>query len=109
MQNKDALVLTSIGEGLPNVVGEAFNFGLPVIASDVCENPRLIDEPRRGLLFRSDDEQSLLKQLEFFESMNEKQLDGIRSAAFNYAQTELSPSRMIGRYEELIGRCVAGD
>src|SRR5690606_35894558 len=50
MREHDALVHPAFFEGLPNAVCEALASGLPVLASDVCDHPRLVSADR-GLLF----------------------------------------------------------
>ncbi|MEN4011824.1 MAG: glycosyltransferase family 4 protein [Bellilinea sp.] len=44
-------VLPSTAEGLPTVILEAWNCGVPVIASDIPEVRELIEPPRTGWLF----------------------------------------------------------
>lgn len=50
-QNADVFILPSIYEGFPNVVCEAMCCGLPVLASNVCDNPIIVDNGISGLLF----------------------------------------------------------
>lgn len=47
----DALVLSSLAEGRPNVVLEAFAAGRPVVASDIPGVRELVGTDQRGLLF----------------------------------------------------------
>ncbi len=63
MQLADILVLPSLEEGLSNVLLEAMATGCAVLASDTGGNPEAIESERTGLLFRSDDRQSLVASL----------------------------------------------
>ncbi len=47
----DVFCLPSIYEGFPNVLCEAMSCGLPVLCSDVCDNPNIIQDGENGLLF----------------------------------------------------------
>ncbi len=47
----DAFCLPSVYEGYPNVICEAMSSGLPVICSNVCDNPLIVRENRNGFLF----------------------------------------------------------
>jgi glycosyltransferase involved in cell wall biosynthesis len=55
----DALVSSSVREGLSNVVLEAMVGGRPVIASDAGGNVELVQHERTGLLFRVGDDEGL--------------------------------------------------
>ena len=46
-----ALIHPSDCEGLPNVICEALLAGRPVLATDICDNGRLVVSGQRGLLF----------------------------------------------------------
>jgi len=51
----DIKVLSTRFEGTPNVVLEAMASGLPVVASDVCDNSRIIAHGKNGYLVRPAD------------------------------------------------------
>ncbi|MDQ3957940.1 MAG: glycosyltransferase family 4 protein [Actinomycetota bacterium] len=59
----DALVLPSLREGFPTVVGEAISCGLPVIASDVGGASELVVPGRTGSLIPGGDERALADAL----------------------------------------------
>lgn len=40
----DVFCLPSLYEGYPNVVAEAMSCGLPILCSNVCENPYIVEE-----------------------------------------------------------------
>lgn len=50
-QEADVFCLPSLYEGYPNVLCEAMSCGLPIICSNVCENPRIVKENMNGYLF----------------------------------------------------------
>lgn len=50
MSNFDCLLLASFYEGCPNAIMDGMASGLPVICSDVGDNPRIIDDKRGGYL-----------------------------------------------------------
>jgi len=51
MVEHDAFVHPSFYEGMPNVVCEALAAGLPVLVSDVCDHPLLVEKGVQGFLF----------------------------------------------------------
>lgn len=55
----DAVVLPSLWEGLPNVLIEAMACGRIVVASDVADNPFIVDNGKTGFIFPSDDHAAL--------------------------------------------------
>lgn len=48
-------------EGFPAVLAEAMAAGLPILASDVCYNPEIVDDDRNGWLFPKGDAASLAR------------------------------------------------
>jgi len=66
-KNADLLIHTAVFEGLPNVIVEAMNYNIPIIASDSPGGTRqLLCSGKYGLLFRSRDHLDLLKKINFF-------------------------------------------
>ncbi len=65
MARADLFVLSSLTEGLPNVIGEAMALGLPVLATDCSPSVReYLDEGRAGLLVPSGDPKALAHGIE---------------------------------------------
>jgi len=54
-RNSDIFCLPSIYEGFPNVLCEAMSCGLPVICSDVCDNPMIVCDGENGFMFNPQD------------------------------------------------------
>ena len=96
MRRADVLCMSSLNEGLPNVVIEAMASGLPVIATDVGGIHELIDAPWKGQLVPSGDEAALASALN--RSLTEP-ADHDRIAT--YGQT-LSWQRTAEAYEALL-------
>ena len=57
--NTDLLVVTSETEGLSIAMLEAMAYGIPVVATNVGGNPRLVIDGQTGRLFEYDDPQAL--------------------------------------------------
>lgn len=65
-RNYDVYIMASRFESLGFVVLEAMCAGIPVIASNVCEMPRLIDSGKTGFLFAKEDDNKLKNHLVYF-------------------------------------------
>ena len=63
LKGLDIFVLPSIKEGLPYVILEAMQAGLPIIASKVGGLPDMIEDGRNGLLVPAKDQETLAKSL----------------------------------------------
>lgn len=50
-QSADVFCLPSFKEGFPNVVCEAMSCGMPILCSNVCDNPHIVENGVNGLLF----------------------------------------------------------
>lgn len=101
MHEAHALIHPSFFEGLPNVVCEAFASGLPVLAGRVCDNPWLIGEGERGLLFDPSEPADIARTIEEFSSLDSDAIEEMARKARRFAETELSVDKLLDRYEEL--------
>lgn len=54
-QEADIFCLPSHFEGTPNVICEAIASGLPIMASNICDNPNFVIPGRNGWLFNQND------------------------------------------------------
>ena len=102
----DALLHLSFFEGLPNAVCEAFIHGKPVIASNVCEHPRLVEEGQRGFLCNPYSPKSIVDAINKFEnlSLDQRRLIGLNAKSF--AKEKLTVHDMANNYSRLIKKLV---
>ena len=98
----DIFVLPSLYEGFPNVLCEAMSCGLISIASDVCDNGRIIDNGITGFLFPSGDSQKLAKCIMKVISMTTEQRVVMRNACRKFAIDKFSEEEFINKYITLI-------
>lgn len=102
LNNCKALVHASFYEGLPNVVCEAMMHSRPVLLSNVCDHPLLIEEAKNGFLFNPYDINSILEAFVAFYSLNETQLLKMSHSARDFATKNLSIEKMINSYCKLL-------
>ncbi len=107
----DIFVLTSLREGLPNVVMEAMVSGLPVVAFDTGGVSELIEQQVSGIVLACGDEEGLLREVGGLLRAPER-CRKMGEAARNRMLTQFSVEKMIERttalYEEVLrkGRTV---
>lgn len=97
-----ALIHVSLFEGLPNVVCEAFIAGRPVIASNVCDHPILVENGVRGILCDPLSIESICSAIEHFMSLTSDQRNMLGRNARDYALHNLHIDRMISKFEALL-------
>jgi glycosyltransferase involved in cell wall biosynthesis len=75
LSESHALVLPSLYEGFPNVLCEALFAGRPVLASNVCDHPRLIKDASTGFLFDPTSPEAIANSIaKFCQVTHEQQL-----------------------------------
>ena len=62
-QKSDIFCLPSYFEGFPNVVCEAMSCGLPILASDVCDNASIVKDGCNGWLFNPNSEEEIAQNI----------------------------------------------
>lgn len=102
----DFLVLSSLVEGLPNVVCEALSSGLPVLISNGLDHPRLVAAGERGFLFSPDDAEELADRIQSFYLLDKQTVENIRENARSFALSTLDTSIFVDNYERLFNKLV---
>jgi glycosyltransferase involved in cell wall biosynthesis len=97
-----ALIHPSLHEGLPNVVCEAFLAGRPVLASNVCDHPLLVEEGSRGFLFDPEDAHSIADAIERLSALPRERWTELSVNARRYAEANLGIEQMVDAYESLL-------
>lgn len=103
MRQYDALVHPAHFEGLPNAICEALASGLPVLASAVCDHPRLVGEDR-GFLFDPGAPDRMADAMLTFQDLPEQERRAMGQRARMFAEEHLSLQRYVRDYEELFAR-----
>lgn len=98
----DALILPSLWEGLPNVVCEALASGMPVLASDVSDNARLVQHGVTGLIFDPKQPDAIANAISQFAALDQDTRARFGRAARAFAEKELSLATCITAYERLL-------
>jgi glycosyltransferase involved in cell wall biosynthesis len=101
LRQYDALVHPSLYEGAPNAVCEALASGRPVLASGVCDHPRLVADGKRGFLFDPLNPDSIVAANAKLTAVGNEAWRALRRNARDYAETELGMDIMVERYEAL--------
>lgn len=99
----DLFVLSSLREGLPNVVLEAMAMEVPVIATRVAGVPRLIEDEVNGRLVECGDEQALLAACDSLVASSAKR-DALATEARRTIESRYSFTRRMERIREIYDR-----
>lgn len=75
MKSFDLFVLTSLLEGIPRCVMEAFAASIPVVASDIPGNRDLVSHGKTGLLFAPGDRDGLAECIRFMMDHADKAVE----------------------------------
>ncbi len=98
----DALIHPSFYEGLPNAICEALACGKPVLASAVCDHPRLVQDGVTGLLFDPANIDDIAGTIRSYALLSEEERLLMGRKAREFAIEELSMETCGDRYEELL-------
>lgn len=75
----DVFCLPSLYEGYPNVVAEAMSSGLPILCSNVYENPYIVKEGVNGFLFNPKSAQDIANAIKRMLELSPEQRRGMGS------------------------------
>lgn len=98
----DYFCLPSFYEGTPNVICEAISCGLPVICSDVCDNPIYVQEGNNGSLCNPKYPESIADAIERMLSLTDEQYIEYSQNSRIIAEDKLSSSVFLNKYEHIL-------
>jgi len=78
IKSSDALVITSLHEGLPIVALEALSLGVPILSTPVGSLRDLIKNWENGFLSKEIDKESYLKVVKLFLYLNKEEINKIK-------------------------------
>ncbi|OMP78873.1 glycosyltransferase family 4 protein [[Flexibacter] sp. ATCC 35208] len=97
-----AVCLPSFYEGCPNVICEAMACGKPVLASNVCDNPRLVKEGVNGFLFDPNNVTSIADAIKKLMALSPVQVDKMSMENLAFAAAEFDKSVFLNKYLNLL-------
>lgn len=100
MRAADVLVVTSLWEGMPNVVLEAMAVGLPVVSSAVEGIEELIEHEKQGLVVTSQDAEGFAQAMERL-LMDSPLRRRLAEAAQHVVHNKFAWEEVILKYEQL--------
>lgn len=96
----DVVLLPSLAEGTPNVVLEAFQYGRPVIVSDIGPERAIVKD--KGLRFPPKDAEALYACICYLEDMPDDQFEGMLSDAHRYVLEAYDLSKMTDAFIKIL-------
>lgn len=103
-QNADFFCLPSFYEGTPNVICEAISTGVPVMCSNVCDNPHYVIEGKNGILFDPKNPQDMADKIKMILSQTDEQYQSYRQMSRTIAEEKLAKNVFIEKYLKIIER-----
>lgn len=99
----DYFCLPSFYEGTPNVLCEAMACSLPIICSNVCDNPKYVSDGGNGFLFDPRNATDMAEKLDAALSLTDEQYGEYCSRSRAVAEHRMSESVFVEKYLSLIG------
>ena len=101
-QNADYFCLPSLFEGFPNVLCEAMSCGLPVICSNVCDNPHIVKETVNGFLFDPYNVQQMADCIEHIAQLSTAEYETISCNNIERSRQMFSKTAFVVKYITII-------
>lgn len=98
----DVFCLPSHFEGTPNVICEAMASGLPVLASNVCDNPIFVQPDRNGWLFNQMDVDDMTEALLRVSRIDSDTLAAYGKESRKIVEEKCSEDIFVDKYIKLI-------
>ena len=103
----DVVCLPSLHEGCSNVIGEAMACGVPVLASRVSDNLRLVEEGRNGFLFDPLSVEDIADTIRRFAARSDEERRRMGLEGRRMAESMLSTAVFTDRFVKLIATVTA--
>lgn len=100
----DAFCLPSLYEGFPNVVCEAMSSGKPVLCSNVCDNPHIVQDGINGFLFDPNDVENIVSIIEKYCNLSIEEKKRMGKSSRTIAIDLLSEESFVNKYINIIER-----
>jgi GalNAc-alpha-(1->4)-GalNAc-alpha-(1->3)-diNAcBac-PP-undecaprenol alpha-1,4-N-acetyl-D-galactosaminyltransferase len=107
LRSADALIHPAFYEGLPNAICEALASGLPVLASNIGDHPRLIEDGKTGFLFSAQDPESISHAICKFCNLSKAVRKQMSMNARCSAEEALSMEQFVLAYENLFTQLIS--
>ncbi len=101
MIESDLLIVSSLEEGMPNVLVEAMALGVPVISTACGGVEELIDHENEGWIVPTRNPEALAAQIELFNSLPNHSIETVRRAARQKVEKQHSYHQMVKGMESL--------
>ena len=100
LRKSELFVLSSLYEGMPNVLLEAIALGVPIVSSDCPSGPReILGDKYKKLLYYPNDTKSLSKLMI-------KQIKKPTKIPINYLNKSFSIEKVLTAHDDLISKCL---
>jgi len=103
LAKSDAMLLPSFAEGLPVAIMEAMATGVPVISTSIAGIPELLINNKTGFLVFPGSVDALEAALVTFSKMEQKDLNKIKSAAFEAVSAEHNAATEAAKLARFVG------
>jgi len=101
LSSMDVFVLPSLIEGLPMVLLEVMAARKPVIATEVGEIPKILEQGKLGVLVQPKDVRGLAEAIISVLEANNAKINKITQNAYNKVRRDYSSKKMAERYLEV--------
>lgn len=98
----DVFCLPSLYEGYPNALCEAMSCGKPILCSNVCDNPFIVEDGNCGYLFNPNDVNDIVKKIEQMYHLSEKDRKKMGERSREIAEKKFLPESFVNRYINII-------
>lgn len=98
----DYFCLPSLFEGTPNVICEAISTGIPVMCSNICDNPHYVHAGENGILFDPLSPEDIAGKMNQLLSQSESEYQEFRKASRMIAEEKLSGNLFITKYLSIL-------